>query len=239
MAQLAAADVPKVKLKWAFGIPGVARAFAQPTVVGDHMFFGSTTDTVYALDARTGCLYWTFAARIPVRSAIVAGNDARGWTAYFGDERGNAYAIDAVTGALRWRVHLDEHPAASITDGPTLEGGTLFIGTSSGEEATGANPGYPGCSFRGSVSAIDTATGNVLWKSYTIATEARPVGRNTAGIGLMGPSGAGIWSSPTVDAALHRLYVTTGDNYSDPPSTTSDAFMAFDLATRQMTGGDT
>jgi polyvinyl alcohol dehydrogenase (cytochrome) len=94
------------------------------------------------------------------------------------------------------------------------------------------------------VSAIDAATGKALWKGYTVATE-RPVRRKAAGIELMGPSGAGIWSSPTVDPALHRFYVTTGDNDSDPPSTTSDASVAFDIATgklawsRQMTGGDT
>jgi polyvinyl alcohol dehydrogenase (cytochrome) len=61
---------------------------------------------------------------------------------------------------------------------------------------------------------------------------------------LWGPSGAGVWSAPTLDPAKHIVYVTTGDSYSDPPARTSDAFMAFDMDTgkvlwsRQMTPGD-
>jgi hypothetical protein len=69
------------------------------------------------------------------------------------------------------------------------------------EEVTGADPHYPCCSFRGSVVALDTATGKVLWKSYSIAEAARPTRLNPLGVQLLGPSGAGIWSAPTVDPA--------------------------------------
>jgi polyvinyl alcohol dehydrogenase (cytochrome) len=58
MAQLAAADVPRLKLKWAFGIAGASRAYTQPTVMGGRIFFGSQTGKVYSLDANTGCTYW-------------------------------------------------------------------------------------------------------------------------------------------------------------------------------------
>ena len=60
----------------------------------------------------------------------------------------------------------------------------------------------------------------------------------------MGPSGAAIWSAPTFDAASQRVYATTGDNYSDPPSGTSDAIIAFNAGSgelawaRQITSGD-
>jgi polyvinyl alcohol dehydrogenase (cytochrome) len=70
-----------------------------------------------------------------------------------------------------------------------------------------------------------------LWKSYTIADEPRPVRQNKKGVQLWGPSGAAIWSSPTVDLKHHMVYVTTGDSYSDPPATTSDSFLAFDSET--------
>jgi polyvinyl alcohol dehydrogenase (cytochrome) len=100
------------------------------------------------------------------------------------------------------------------------------------------------CKFRGSVSALDAATGKVIWKSYTIAEEPKPTRKNAQGVQLWGSSGAGVWSSPTVDLKNHIVYVTTGDNYSDPPTNTSDAFMAFDTDTgklawsRQITTGD-
>jgi polyvinyl alcohol dehydrogenase (cytochrome) len=103
---------------------------------------------------------------------------------------------------------------------------------------------YPCCTFRGSVSALDAATGAVIWKSYTIAETPKPVRKNKAGTQLSGPSGAAIWSSPTVDLDGGMVFVTTGDSYSDPVASTSDAFIAFDLKTgkllwsRQMTSGD-
>jgi polyvinyl alcohol dehydrogenase (cytochrome) len=100
MAQLAAEDVPKLKLAWAFGFDSVNRAYAQPTIVGARLFIGSANGKVYSLDAKTGCIIWTFEASAPVRTAISIGIDARGWSAYFGDQRANAYALDALSGKL-------------------------------------------------------------------------------------------------------------------------------------------
>src|SRR6266496_1942328 len=56
---LTAADVPKLKLKWAFGLPGETRVVAQPALVGGRLFAGTNSGTVYSLDAATGCIYWT------------------------------------------------------------------------------------------------------------------------------------------------------------------------------------
>jgi polyvinyl alcohol dehydrogenase (cytochrome) len=59
-----------------------------------------------------------------------------------------------------------------------------------------------------------------------------------------GPSGAGVWGAPTIDAARKRLYIATGDNYSPPATSNSDSVMALDLATgrviwsRQVTAND-
>jgi polyvinyl alcohol dehydrogenase (cytochrome) len=98
--------------------------------------------------------------------------------------------------------------------------------------------------FRGSLVALEASTGKLRWKGYTIAQKAKPTGMNSAGVEMMGPSGAAIWSSPTFDGATRRVYVTTGDNYSDPPTDTSDAILAFHAEfgglvwSRQMTTGD-
>jgi polyvinyl alcohol dehydrogenase (cytochrome) len=62
----------------------------------------------------------------------------------------------------------------------------------------------------------------------------RPTKQNAVGTQLYGPSGAAVWSSPTIDVQRQALYVATGDNYSDPPSETSDAILAFELATGRM-----
>jgi polyvinyl alcohol dehydrogenase (cytochrome) len=244
MAQLAADEVPHLKLKWAFGYPGAGRSFAQPTVVGGRLFVGGQNGKVYSLDAHSGCIYWEFDTDKPVRSAIVIGRQAGSWLAYFGDFAANIYAVDAVTGNQLWKIRIADHPAARITGSPTLMGTTLFVPVSSMEEGTGAKPTYACCSFRGSVIALAASTGKLLWKSYTIAQQPKPTGMSSAGIQMLGPSGAAVWSAPTFDAVKRRVYVTTGDNYSDPPTDTSDAILALDATSgklawsRQMTTGD-
>jgi len=244
MAQLTADQVPKLKLKWAFGYAGANQAYAQPAVVGGRLFVGSATGKVYSLNAKSGCVYWVFDADFPVRTAISIGTNGQGWAAFFGDQHGNAYAVNVMTGKLLWKTRLDEHPSAQITGAPTLAGGRLYVPLSSLEEVSGADPKDECCKFRGSVSALDPDTGKILWKSYTIAEEPKPIRKNSQGVQLWGPSGAGVWSSPAIDLKNHMVYVTTGDNYSDPPTSTSDSFMAFDMETgklawsNQMTKGD-
>ena len=229
MAGLRADQIPKLKLKWAFGYAGANQAYAQPAIVGGRLFVGSVARKVYSLDAKSGCIYWAIDTDFAVRTAISVGANGDGWAAYFGDQHGNAYAVDAWTGKLLWKTSLDPHPDVHVTGAPTLADGRLYVGLSSLEEVSGADAKDECCRFRGSVSSLDAATGRVIWKSYTIATEPEPVRNNAQGVQLWGPSGAGIWSSPTVDLKSRMVYVTTGDNYSDPPTNTSDAFMAFDL----------
>ena len=115
---------------------------------------------------------------------------------------------------------------------------------SSSEEGLAADGKYACCTFRGSLSALDAATGAVIWKTYTIPEEPKPTRKNRLGVQLTGPSGAAVWSSPTVDLDKGMVFVTTGDSYSDPAAATSDAFVAFDLKSgkllwsRQITAGD-
>src|SRR5712692_9994984 len=109
-AGLTRQTTPKLKLKWAFGFPGVTTAFGTPAVVDGKVFVGAADGTVYSLDARTGCVYWTYAAVAGVRVSPVIGNGA----AYFGDLRGNVYALNVNTGALLWKTRADEHPLAVI-----------------------------------------------------------------------------------------------------------------------------
>jgi polyvinyl alcohol dehydrogenase (cytochrome) len=236
-AGLSAADVPKLKVKWAFGLPGDVQSWAGITLAGGRLFFGSIQGNVYSLEARTGCVHWAFDAGVIVRTAISVGplGPAFGSTvrygAFFGDARGNVYALDAATGALVWKVAAETYPSARLTGSPILHDGRLYVPVSSSEEGVGSLVDYECCKFRGSVVALDAATGRQIWKTYTVPDEPKPVRKNARGVQLWGPSGAPIWSSPVVDPERRALYVTTGNNYSDPPTATSDAFMAMDLDT--------
>ena len=229
-ASLTREGVPRLKLKWAFGFPGVATAFASPSVFGGRVFVGSADGTVYSLNAQTGCIYWTYKAAEGVRTAILLENNGR--AAYFGDLQGNMYAVDANTGALLWKTRVDDHLYAEITGTPKLEKGRLYVPVSGGAEQVAAgDPSYECCTFRGSLVALDAASGKQIWKAYTIPEPAKPTGRNSAGTSKWGPSGVALWSSPTVDLARKAIYVSTGVNYSDPGTSNSDAVLAFDMDT--------
>jgi polyvinyl alcohol dehydrogenase (cytochrome) len=236
MAGLTRDQVPSLRLKWAFGFSGRSSAVAQPTIVGGLLFVGGGDREVYALDAKTGCARWAFKTEALVRTAIsfapIPGTDQ--FAVFFGDLRANAYAVNAITGALIWKTKVEDHPAALITGAPTLYSGILYVPVSSTEEVIGSSPNYQCCTFRGSVVALDVATGRQIWKGYTIPETPRPTKRNATGTQLYGPSGAAVWSAPTIDVQRQALYVATGDNYSDPPSETSDAILAFELATGRM-----
>ena len=232
-AGLSPADVPRLKLKWALGFPDASVAWSSPTVAGGRLYVGSQNGTVYALDAKTGCIYWTFSASGGVRTAIGIGprDGAAGPLVYFGDTAANAYAVNADTGRVVWTRKVDDHPLARITGSPTLHAGRLYVPMASYEESQGADPRYECCSFRGSVSALDAVTGQVLWKTTMIPDPLQRRGTSTAGVPLWGPSGSGIWSAPTVDEGRRRLYVATGNAYSAPAHTSTNAVVALDLDT--------
>ena len=236
MAGLTQDEVPLLRLKWAFGFLGRSVAVAQPTIVGGLLFVGGGDREVYALDAKSGCTRWAFKTEAVVRTAIsfapISGTDQ--FAVLFGDLRANAYAVNAITGALVWKTKVEDHPAARITGAPTLYSGILYVPVSAIEEVTGSQSTYQCCTFRGSVVALDIATGKQIWKAYTIPEAPRPTKQNATGTQLYGPSGAAVWSAPTIDVQRQALYVATGDNYSDPPSETSDAILAFDLSTGRM-----
>ncbi len=226
-------DVPKLKLKWAFGFPGVATAFASPSVFGGRVFVGSADGTVYSLNAQTGCIYWTFKAAEGVRTAILIANN--GQAAYFGDLQGDMYAVNAATGAFLWKTRVDDHLYAEITGTPKLENGRLYVPVSGGAEQVAAgNPAYECCTFRGSLVALDAASGKQIWKSYTVSEPAKPTGKTASGTSKWGPSGVALWSSPTVDLRRKAIYVSTGVNYSDPATSASDAVLAFDMTSGHM-----
>ncbi|MBZ5603381.1 MAG: PQQ-binding-like beta-propeller repeat protein [Acidobacteriia bacterium] len=227
-------QVPRLKLKWAFGFAGTFASNGQPTVVGGRIFVTSANRNVYSLDAKTGCQYWSFEAEAPVRSAVyiasVSGEKTR-QVAFFGDGRANAYAVDASNGELLWRTHIDDHSHAHITGGLRYFEGRVFVPLVAAEEGAAMNPKYECCSARGGMIALDAKTGKQLWKTYTIAETPHIVGKTPSGANVWGPNGASIWSAPTIDEEKKIIYAGTGDNFAGPATDTSDAVLAFDMQT--------
>ena len=241
-AGLSPADVPHLRLKWAFAAPGVTLMHAQPAVSDGRLIFAAGSD-VYALDPRTGCTYWNTDVTSPVRSAIAIASPAGVPFAFFGDQGGIVHAVEVASGKPVWQVHVDVDAAAMVTGTPVYYRKRLYVPVSSYEELAAIDPHYVCCTFRGSVLALDALTGKILWKTYTVTGASQPH-MTKKGAKSFGPSGAAVWSAPTIDTEKGLLYAATGDNYSDPATENSDAVLALSLETgnivwsRQFRSGD-
>ncbi len=103
-AGLKAADVPKLKLKWAFGLPGANNSYSQPAIAFGRVFVGADDGNIYSLDAKSGCVYWaskpdTFGRFAPI-VAPISGHAGTRYAIFFVTRSSTAYAIDAHDGHL-------------------------------------------------------------------------------------------------------------------------------------------
>jgi polyvinyl alcohol dehydrogenase (cytochrome) len=268
-----AMDVSKLALKWAFGYPGDG-LFGQAAIVDGRLFVATSTGRVYSLDAKSGCIYWSFDAQAGVRTAISIAELAvprqpvrpkkkspkhaitnahldvqkAPSAAVFGDDRGAVYAVETEHGTLLWKTQVDAHPTARIRAAPMLYQDRLIVAVDSSEADAAKDPAYDCCTFRGSVAALDVATGRLIWKTYLVSEEPRDLraggsapansalANSTPGMparvgsAQFGPAGVPIAAAPTIDAARARVYVATGDSFNPAAQPLADAVVALDLA---------
>ena len=189
----------------------------QPTVVGGAVFTASDNSFVYALDAKTGCVYWSYDVENIARGAVIIGpiEDTPGvrFGAYIGDHMGRVFAFNAETGEHLWTVE-DGHPQAKITGIPVLDpsGERLYVPVASWEEQTGAMVDYECCTFQGSVIAVDVKSGEKIWQTHAFAERPQPLNKkNTAAGSCTDRRGAGIWNTPTLDLKRRAVYAGTGN----------------------------
>jgi polyvinyl alcohol dehydrogenase (cytochrome) len=215
--------VGDLKVKWTYETGPVA---GTPAVVNDRVYAADANGVVYALD-RNGKLLWRTALDIgPTLSTVKVTDSAlvTNRTVVIGDLSGRVHGLDVDTGAVKWTVRPpsptlagDQNPFATVYGSPTMVGHYVAIGMSSDEELAAANPSYTP-TFRGSLVLLDPASGAIVWQTFTISDQESAAGA----------SGAAIWSTPTYDRATNTIFVTTGNNYTEPATGTSDAFIAFD-----------
>jgi polyvinyl alcohol dehydrogenase (cytochrome) len=199
-------------LKWTVTTAGDVSA--TPAVVDGAAYFPDWGGTFWKVDADTGQVIWSRqvadyvnrAGAVSRSSPAVAGN-----TVYIGIHDGaELLAIDTATGNLRWSTVIDTHPNAVLTQSPAVHNGVVYQGVSSDEFLNALDPEYACCTFRGSLVAVDAASGAVRWKSYTLPDQ---------GSGADVFSGGSVWGGmPSIDPQSNTVFVGTGQNYSVPQS---------------------
>jgi polyvinyl alcohol dehydrogenase (cytochrome) len=229
-AGLKAADVPRLRLKWAFGLPGGSSLYSQPAVAFGRVYAGSDDGVIYSMDAKSGCVYWAYRADVFGRFAPIAapisGYPGIRYAIFFVTRSTTAYAIDAHDGKLLWKTQVKDG-LNNLSATAAYHEGRLYVPLSGTETLTGANLDYECCKSRGAVAAVDANTGKVLWRSQSIPEPLRVIGENSRGKQMWGPAGASIWNTPTVDVKRKLIYAGTGNSFGRIAASTSDSILAF------------
>jgi polyvinyl alcohol dehydrogenase (cytochrome) len=232
-AGLDAKSISHLTLRWAFGFPNSTSAYAQTAVRFGRLYVGTDTGFVYSLNARSGCVYWSFKAKDGVRTAMtlarIGTHAGKVEAVFFGDRRGNLYAVDARRGRALWSTHVAEHFTQRITAAPTYYKGRLYVPISSWEEIDASDLAYECCRSVGAVASVNANTGRVIWKTPVIPGRPKPLARNEQGVQQWGPAGGSVWNSPTIDPLRKAVYFGTGDGTTYPAAPTTDAVVALDL----------
>jgi polyvinyl alcohol dehydrogenase (cytochrome) len=215
------ANVSTLAPRWVFTTHG--NVSATPTVAGGVVYFPDAGGYLNAVNAKTGALLWqqqisaydgATGSRSRVSPAIY------GTEAIIGDislKGGGAHviAVSRSKGTLLWNTQVESHPAAIITGNPVVAGEKVIVGISSGEEGLALQSGYPCCTFRGSVVALNANTGQLLWKTYTVPPNNGPCTSSNPPAGC-GYSGGAVWDTPAINPSANAVYVGTGNNYTVP-----------------------
>jgi len=150
----------------------------------------------------------------------------------FGDQRGMIHTLNAETGEVNWVASGQAtNNQAMITGTPVISGDKIIVPLSGSGVVTGGNPNFECCDNHGAVTALNVLTGEKLWEYHTMPAADYTGMVSSTGVKQRGPSGAPIWTTPTIDTQRGQVYVTTGENTSHPTTGTSDSVIALNLET--------
>ena len=202
-------NASRLQQKWVFQTAGDVSA--TPTVSQGSVYVPDWGGFLYRIDAVTGKAIWshkiteyTGNPKSLSRNSPAIGPDQL----VLGDQAVDAQgavllSVDKATGKLLWKTTVDPTFGAVITSSPVIVGNRVYVGVASLQEGLALQPGFK-LSFRGSAVALDLQTGHVLWQTYTVPE---------------GYTGGSVWGSNlAVDLRRNSLYLTSGNNYSVPPS---------------------
>jgi quinohemoprotein ethanol dehydrogenase len=217
LARINDGNVGGLGLAWSYATGTTRGLQATPIVVDGTMYTTGVWSVVWALDAKTGELLWTYDPQVPREWGRYACCDAvnRGvavWkgAVYFGTLDGRLVSLDAKTGSKRWEVNtIDRSKPYTITGAPRVVKGKVLIGNGGAEYGV-----------RGYLSAYDAESGKQVWRFYTVPgnpedgfenPELEQAAKTWNGQWWVGGGGGTVWDSMAYDPELDTLYVGTGN----------------------------
>ena len=228
-------NIDSLKLKWAFAFPDASEMRTKPAIVGKWLLTGnSQTGDVYAIDRFTGKLGWQVTASNGLRSGITVVKKGASYIAYFADAATYVYAVDVNKGKILWSAKAGVDPMAMNTGTVAVYKGKVFVPLSSFEVVAAADSNYNCCTSSGGVVALNAKSGARIWYHRVVPGNAIARSDKRNGKPFYGPSGAPVWSSPTIDTKRNLLYIGTGENYTLPTTHTSDAIQAINMTTGKL-----
>ena len=202
-------NVAKLNVAWALQLGSLRSQESTPILVGDTLFVTSSfgPKNTFAVDARTGEVKWTYQPEVPkgidqfaccdVNNRGVAYADGR---IFLGRLDANIVALDSKTGKELWKTPIVDYTAGSvITSPPTIVKNLVITGFGGGEYGV-----------RGSIVALDQATGKEVWRTYTVPQAGEPGGDSWKGDS--GKNGGGVaWHIGSYDPKLNLVYYGTSN----------------------------
>jgi alcohol dehydrogenase (cytochrome c) len=199
-------NVDDLRLVWAYSLRDNSRWVATPIVANGLMYVAEGSGRVVAFDALTGELAWTHTRPYPDDIASSEayprhrGVSIYGDTIYWGTDDSYLVALDAGTGEKRWETKTAENTDGEGHAHPPLKAdGEVFIALSGGDFAA-----------RGSLKALDAATGEILWTFFTIPGPEDPGAESWDWEADFPPAGGATWNTISHDPELNLVYVSTG-----------------------------
>ncbi len=227
-----AGNVGSIEKAWSIAFPGAATMRSQPVILGDALFVAvSDTQSIYAFNRQTGCLFWTRNLGKNLRSALTLANMPDGRKALVaGDESGGVSVVEAQKGEIIWQKNVGVDRYSAITGPITVRGDVLYVPQSTTETIASVDPKYECCRASGAVSANRLSDGSRIW-IHRIIREPAARGKTAAGVKQWGPAGASVWAAPAIDDKRGLIYVGTGPISAPPDDGVGDSIIAIDLKT--------
>jgi alcohol dehydrogenase (cytochrome c) len=199
-------NVKNLELKWIFQARSLEKFENTPLVVNGIMYFTEAPNHPYAVDAKTGRIFWDYEYRPSRDARVCCGQVNRGlaiWndTLYMGTIDGRLIAIDAKSGRPVWNIEVgDPKLGYSVTHAPLIVKDKVIVGVAGGEYG-----------IRGFIAAYDARTGKQAWKFYTVAGPEDPKAMKTWEGDSWKHGGAPAWLTGTYDPSLNLVYWGTGN----------------------------